>query len=305
MISKITNASLLIIAITLLVLGFVAFFTLRTALSFPLVKSVNNQGLVEPNHQLIEIERFDLVPCRDQNERQIDRSWVMFQLKNDNPDYWVQGKGAIKFFDENDELIGAFLFENPSGILEDPFAIYDFVLPANNVSWFTAPEILKQRRMIYVIAEDVATAVFEPSYLDWHPRDGSEKEYSWDVDIIEAQITDEKYPRHSLLVRLTNTGKATMYQTKIIAAIYNSEDQLLDIAWSGTPGNWNTGLKIKQGETKEVLIESIAQTGVCLGKSDPNGFKVRYWIDTMTYTDQPLTQLYEKTFIPFSLKNDS
>ncbi|MEM8859504.1 MAG: hypothetical protein AAGD96_14340, partial [Chloroflexota bacterium] len=76
--------------------------------------------------------------------------------------------------------------------------------------------------------------------------------------------------------------------------IYNLDDQLIDIAWSELPNTWPIGEKIQPGKTVELDVDSISQTGRCLGKGDPRGTKIRYWVNTLTFSDQPLSKSYEE-----------
>jgi len=60
-----------------------------------------------------------------------------------------------------------------------------------------------------------------------------------------------------------------MDHTKVVAAIYDSSGQLVDIAWSETPGSCPTGIKLQPGDSKTVRVETATYSGRCLGKGDP------------------------------------
>jgi hypothetical protein len=227
---------------------------------------------------MITSEKVDLAQCRDDAGQPTEDFWIVLHLANENPNYWVQGKGTVKFLDKGENLVGGFNFD-------------DLTIPANSQIWFIDSNLLNYR------PQELKGGTYnhiELSYsnLEWNETDGSEKLYDWKAEIISHSTPSAHYPRHSLNIKITNTGAGIMYRTRVLAVIYNSVGKLVDIAWSEKPRTWPIGITIRPSTSELVKVDSIAKTGRCLGEADPNGYKVEYWIDTLSSSGQPLIGNY-------------
>jgi hypothetical protein len=244
----------------------------------------------------LRLERVDIAQCRDDNGDPSDFYWTVIHVTNTDQNHWV--KGTV-FAD----------FVNSAGEDQRTFIDNGFRFAAGAAGYIIYPDTLAKRSALGMSGKGFARVelryahVNGPSSLVWTERDGSEKPYQWDAQIISHTATTAVYPRHSLDLRVMNTGTDTMYRTTALAAVLNSSGKLVDIAWSETPGNWPTGVDVSAGGSTVLHLKSIAQTGRCLGAGDPAGYQADYWINTLTPTGQPLTSHYTIAHLPTLVAN--
>ena len=188
-------------------------------------------------------------------------------------------EGYVRFLNTDGEDVGGFYFDN-------------LVLAANSSGWLADPDMLTSNKIFPIDGgkyDDVELALSSVALGD---PDETKQDYSSESELLSHSISTDQYPRHNIKIQVSNVGTETMHHTKVFAAIYNSNGELVDISWSEMPGDWPTGKKIEPGEGQVFSVTSLAKTGRCLGEADPKGYQIDYWIDAMTYTGLPINKFF-------------
>ncbi len=237
----------------------------------------------EPNVSTIQVTHVDFAKCRNDDDQvaPVDWYWYVLTIKNTNSDYWAQGEGIFRILNSKGETIGGFYFNN-------------LILAAESQSWFL-PEDMLQRRQVSSIEGDISSYELTITGLAWNRIVESSENHQWESYIESHTITNGENPRHLLSIHISNIGDTVMYRTKIFAAIYDSNDQLIDIAWSEESGDLASGTQLNPGESKTLSVNSIAQTGICLGPIDNEEYHIKYWVDVLSATGQPLQTFHTET----------
>ena len=246
------------------------------------------------------LEGTSFAKCRDNEGNLSDVYWGVVRLSNKNQIYWARGIVQIKLIDRDGMTVGSFGADRSIAAGSQTWIVNSAMLNRgqaislknrhfDHIELTYSSNIRDQSELIYLGADESFA-----SRMRWIKQDGTETGYHWTTTVKSHTITsNDSHPRHTLEIVVSNTGTKTMFRTKVFAAIYNSNEQLVDLAWSEKIGEWPTGVSIKAAQDKTILLKSLSLSGRCLGEYDPKGYNVEYWVDTITITGQPLTTFHQ------------
>jgi len=227
----------------------------------------------------IELVKLDANQCHDETGNPINLYIFIGHLKNNDPDHYANFGATLKFFDIDKNLVGA---------IRD----LDILIPPKSEIWFANSQLLDHMavgvdgpfvRDEFEVHEPVLWTSVSPGFQEVL------RNYQWTSEIIAYELKKEKLPGNSLTIQIENTGEHTIYRIQVLAAIYNTKDELIDYLWIEDSDLLANRIDISPNQKKEVNLESLSLTGKCVGNSDPNGYKVEYWINALTGFDYLLT----------------
>lgn len=290
--SRLASITLVYLSIILLVASIYALSRTADTL-FPGSEELSDA----PSHRdtSLKLESVDWAQCRDEEGKPGDGYWLVMYVANEDPDYWVKGRGTMKIINAAGKTVRSVVFGGRSTLYWEPYTPADLTLPAHSRNWFMLREMLNERRSIQAAGGAANRVELEYEELIWFKRDGSEIACSWDAELVSHDVAGGPYPRHSANISIVNRGQATMHGTKVFGVVYNSKRQLIDILWSEEPGRWPAGHTLQPGKSRMFTVRSIAQTGRCIGAADPAGYIIDYWVNAMTSSGQPLTSHHSVT----------
>lgn len=221
----------------------------------------------------IILQEFYAASCRDVAGGTTDRSWIAATLMNEDHKHWAKISGKLNFINTDGDVIRA-------------IPVDDLVIASQTTSWFVPLETLQQAKSVAIgVYEHVELSVTE---VEWSKLDGSEESYSLASKLLDHNTSESHFPRHTLTIAVTNTGKKTLYRTRAFAVILNSKYELVDLLYSEPVRTWTTGRRIRPGKRVVIEMSSLSHTGACLGPADSNGYEILYWVNAITGVGQPL-----------------
>lgn len=246
----------------------------------------------------ITVKEFSFAQCRNTTGNQADIAWMIAVIENSDQRHSARGSAIVTLFDDAGNQVG------------DRFSS-EVTIPPGGETYLLDNRLLRsglaitlsERRNIARVKMDFLPLLGSPYELRLMEQDGTESNYNWDMNMIKHIVTPESFPEHKIYVRVTNTGNAVLHRVKGVAAIYDSEDRLVDMLWSEDVGSWPTGRTIRRGSSSDLELNSISKSGRCHGAYDPNGYQVRYWIDALTASGQPLNKAELCTFCGYEMDN--
>ena len=230
----------------------------------------------------LEVLEIELMRCRQSNEIPTDQFVGIMHLRNtDLSKYYSYGKSQLLFLDESDAINGG-------------FQISGFRIPAGGDIAITSSDFLNSYLSFRILGGKYRDFRFNIQGSSSGVIDPNERIVSPIIELIELETSSEKYPRRRMLIQATNPSGINLFRVRILAAVYNSDGNLVDILWSEKPGTWQSGKRINSNKGEEFTLASIAKTGICLGLFDPEGYQIELWLTAMLPSGYPI--VHNETF---------
>jgi hypothetical protein len=251
----------------------------------PLAESLNlgsnyiERSATSFNENQVKLVQTALAPCRDADGNLNSYYWVVFTLENENKDHFVNINGFINFLTSGGDVVGRMYFTSLS-------------LPTDSKMIFVDPNALANGSVFKIEGGEYADTQLAITSVALGEPDQSTLDFNLKSELVSHQVNTNGLPRHTVVINVTNAAHIPIYHTQILAAVYNSSDELVDILWSERVKSWPVGKRLKPGESRDFALNSIAITGLCLGKPEFNGYKIEYYISGMTATGQTLGEFY-------------
>jgi hypothetical protein len=86
------------------------------------------------------------------------------------------------------------------------------------------------------------------------------------------KIRSEGFGRHEIDFQFVNNGNLAFKNLGVFGFLYNQKGELVDMVWSDGKKD------VAAGERVEVRAPSLSQSGRCVGKIDPEGYNLEYFV---------------------------
>lgn len=234
---------------------------------------------------IITLTDIDLYPCRVENEKYL--YWGTVALDNNSQDFWYNGSYHLKFLNSKGDEIGV-----QRG---------NATIPPNTES-LVAHDKLSRNAYVFELTEPNFDSIIlehktDVQIPDWNPIDNFHDGYSWQSEIISHTTNSDQYPKHTITIRITNTGIYKLHRVMGFAAVYNSNGEIADILWSEPINEWPYGKSIRKNKDILIKLTSLAVTGACIAPFDKDGYTIEYQLTGITARGYPL-QTSTNTNIP-------
>lgn len=230
-----------------------------------------------------ELVDFYFGRCRERNSAILaEDSWFVAKLANADMQRWAEASGHLLLLDADGDELGRVSFE-------------DWVIPVSSTQWLVDELLLNEARPRTISSCDDMELML--TSVDWTEINDEYSQHSLDSEIQGYSASSGDFPRHSIEVEIRNTGSHAVYRATVFAVVLNDEGELVDILYSTLPGEWAIGERVRPGKELTVRAESLSVSGRCLGRSDPDHFRIEYWVNAMTAIGEPVTD-HEVVDIP-------
>ena len=99
-------------------------------------------------------------------------------------------------------------------------------------------------------------------------------ESSYSISLASHEVEASMYPRHSIVVQITNNTNFGFDDIAINGAIYDLNGNLVDILASKSADS----RRLAYGSSGTFTAASLSQSGRCVGRGNPTGYTLDYWI---------------------------
>jgi hypothetical protein len=222
----------------------------------------------------LELVQIVSATCHDPQGKYNGAMWGGVLVSNHNQKYWARASGVVAYQDVNQQVVGGF-----------PFS--DFEFPLNSQVLLIYSRTLNESRSLPLKAPyDSARLSFDNIQLG-DPGPASEA-YQVQVSVQSHTTTSAKYPAHTIVLNVENTGTDKLLHLKGTAAVMNSAGEVVDLLYTEKPGRLAAGVRLLPQKQQRFELHSLSKTGGCLGINDPTGYRLLYTISAITPYGEPL-----------------
>ena len=220
----------------------------------------------------INVLKESLARCRVSAEstQASEDFWGGWTVKAERDDYWVDSLGA------------RIILRSPEGIIVKIIEFAGETAPANVPTWVVGYEKgglgYPQVNPLYSgEGSRVATIEFQLTGASWESVVDKMENYKIESNITAHKLINpfriaEGFGRHEIDFQIVNNGNLAFKNLVVFGFLYNQQGELVDMVWSGEKKD------VAAGESMEIRAPSLSQTGRCVGKIDPAGYNLEYFV---------------------------
>ena len=279
-------AALLIAALLILITGAVYAFSASSLIRYPrgqakiaaaLGLSAETVARSEDTFTQADLALVEPVsaPCHDAQGRENGYAWGGVLVRNSSPNYWARASGVVIYRDASGQAMGGF-----------QFADIDF--PIGRERLLINPRTLNESLSIQLKGPYRSTALTFGNNIQLGDPSPDPASYQTQVEVLEHGATAGDYPAHTVVLSVENSGREKILHAKVIAAVLNSVGEVVDLLYSEPPGRLSAGTRLLPGESRPFRLNSLTKTGACLGKRDPQGYRLLYTLGGLSPYGEPL-----------------
>jgi len=229
----------------------------------------------------LSLEFPSVIQCRESvdSDQLVDDFVGVWAVRSLREDEWVSyGSAQV-------------ILASDSGVELNQYKM-NFQLTAEGLGWLIPIHNAKG----YVLqGQESKTPTFKLVFdqVEWSPVTETITEYPHEISLITHEIYGNvDYPQHRVSFRIQNLGDKTMSLVRCFGIVQDQMGNTVDVLRMSSN---HLVQDLSPNESIMLEVESFSKSGRCVGRADPEGYTLNYWLAFQTEGRQLMTRYYSTT----------